>query len=500
MDIPWRRVAATRRRSLETGAHVRYVPIRAALQEARPSDDDDYPDVLAALGTLRAKARETPGSTEMFLRAATERDRRRNVSRLRKEAAKAAEVRHAEAVAEAEKARDAAEAAAPPLTPGAKPPRTARARAAEAQKRREAREAVERADAAVADAEASAARARVLAEEKPKSRPRSSSRRRPRSAAGSRSSSRGASSRRRRRERGSPERPASKPAEFAPPSGSYQLPGAGERSRFHRLDRDLRKHAPRVKPVDLEVMVAPLDESEFPSAPWREVPLRPQDLTADVVNETILFRRSDPSAVSSEPPASIVSFAREAKDALAEARSRPALEPAVALRSGTLLDDPRPYVYSGIRAAHPLGGRKNPEPPHPMPAKQPYVHRGAVVERARLSSRIATSELRTGVTRRDAKQPYRSPADAYSVVRPDRPALAHPERRLRGKERPDDSRSRRRLLEEERDDPVHANALAMNGGLDDYISQFGWDHTTSGRHDGEFREREDRRGLGHVPY
>ena len=55
-----------------------YVPIRARIHESSPSDDDDYAELLASLGTLRAKAKDAAGAAEMFLRAATERDRRRD--------------------------------------------------------------------------------------------------------------------------------------------------------------------------------------------------------------------------------------------------------------------------------------------------------------------------------------------------------------------------------------------------------------------------------------
>ena len=42
-------------------------------------DVDDTPELLAALGALRAKARDTKGATRMLLMAATERDRRRDL-------------------------------------------------------------------------------------------------------------------------------------------------------------------------------------------------------------------------------------------------------------------------------------------------------------------------------------------------------------------------------------------------------------------------------------
>ena len=54
------------------------MPIRAREHAASPSDDDDYAELLASLGTLRAKAKDATGAAEMFLRAATERDRRRD--------------------------------------------------------------------------------------------------------------------------------------------------------------------------------------------------------------------------------------------------------------------------------------------------------------------------------------------------------------------------------------------------------------------------------------
>ena len=57
-------------------------------------------------------------------------------------------------------------------------------------------------------------------------------------------------------------------AEFAPPSGSYQLPGAGIRSKYHRLDRDLRANAPKAQHVDTYTTQIPIDPHDHESAPW----------------------------------------------------------------------------------------------------------------------------------------------------------------------------------------------------------------------------------------
>ena len=147
-------------------------------------------------------------------------------------------------------------------------------------------------------------------------------------------------------------RPRSK-AEFAPPSGSYQLPGAGVRSKYHRLDRDLRANAPKAQHVDTYTTQIPIDPHDHESAPWQEMPLRPQDMTADLANETILFRISEPWPQN------------ENLNDLTAMRGRPALEPATYLRGGTLLDDPTPYAYSAIRSAQPLSLIHISEPTRP---------------------------------------------------------------------------------------------------------------------------------------
>ena len=173
-------------------------------------------------------------------------------------------------------------------------------------------------------------------------------------------------------------RPRSK-AEFAPPSGSYQLPGAGVRSKYHRLDRDLRANAPKAQHVDTYTTQIPIDPHDHESAPWQEMPLRPQDMTADLANETILFGISEPWPQN------------ENLNDLTAMRGRPALEPATYLRGGTLLDDPTPYAYSAIRSAQPLGMRSQHEAPHlAATAPRPSAPR---IKPRQLKSGRATSEL-----------------------------------------------------------------------------------------------------------
>ena len=123
-----------------------YVPIRAREHAASPSDDDDYAELLASLGTLRAKAKDATGAAEMFLRAATERDRRRDARSARASELKEAEQAYEEALTRRDAVRAEADAKTVSFDGPARTPRTR----AEDQKRAEAlRKSIEEADAAV---------------------------------------------------------------------------------------------------------------------------------------------------------------------------------------------------------------------------------------------------------------------------------------------------------------------------------------------------------------
>ena len=111
-----------------------YVPIRAREHAASPSDDDDYAELLASLGTLRAKAKDAAGAAEMFLRAATERDRRRDARSGRASELKEAEQAYEEALNKRDAIRAEADAKTVSFDGPARTPRTR----ADDQKRAEA--------------------------------------------------------------------------------------------------------------------------------------------------------------------------------------------------------------------------------------------------------------------------------------------------------------------------------------------------------------------------
>ncbi|CAH0364271.1 unnamed protein product [Pelagomonas calceolata] len=490
-----------------------YVPIRAREHAASPSDDDDYAELLASLGTLRAKAKDATGAAEMFLRAATERDRRRDAR-----SARASELKEAERVyEEALNKRDAIRAEADAKTVSFDgPARTPRTRADD-QKRAEAlRKSIEEADAAVeaahercmraAAAVQSDARARDIVPPKTpitKRRPSATGSRRASSASTTRrpstetmtpgkqtpggerrsartslasektpggdrrasiGSARGArasaerrtsfgSARTTYRRNSARRRPRSK-AEFAPPSGSYQLPGAGIRSKYHRLDRDLRANAPKAQHVDTYTTQIPIDPHDHESAPWQEMPLRPQDMTADLANETILFRISEPWPQN------------ENLNDLTAMRGRPALEPATYLRGGTLLDDPTPYAYSAIRSAQPLGMRSQHEAPHlAATAPRPSAPR---IKPRQLKSGRATSELmepeftyrptQSILTKIDVRKKYEFPSQYDPIL-----GLGAPETFDHPNISYHDTRCRSKLEELEIADPSRRAALALHG-------------------------------------
>lgn len=383
-----------------------YVPIRANLHVDQPSDVDDYAELLASLGTLRAKAKESAGAAEMFLRAATERDRRRDAKLARAVELDTAERAHTAALAH----RDAVRADTTQVSFAAGPARTPRTCANDATRAESLRKAIADADAAVDAAVARCTKAAAAAgpdksarDIVPPTSPKqaalaSASKRRP--SAGSRGSAKrtsAGSARTAYRRNSAKRRP--KKVEFAPPSGSYQLPGAGVRSKYHRLDRDLRAEAPKAQHVDTYTMQMPIDAHDHASAPWQEMPLRPQEMTSDLANETVLFRISEPWPQTNA-----------AHNDLTAMRGRPALEPATYLRGGTLLDDPTPYAYSAIRSAQPLGMRSQHEPPH-VAATQKRPAPTRITKQ--MHSGWATSELRESY--HDYRAPYAFP-DRYDPI------------------------------------------------------------------------------------
>ena len=190
------------------------------------------------------------------------------------------------------------------------------------------------------------------------------------------------------------------------------------------------------------------------------MPLRPQDMTADLANETILFRISEPWPQN------------ENLNDLTAMRGRPALEPATYLRGGTLLDDPTPYAYSAVRSAQPLGMRSQHEPPHlAATAPRPAAPR---INPRQLKSGRATAELmepefryrptQSILTKIDVRKKYEFP-ESYDPIL----GLGAPETFDHPNISYHDTRCRSKLEELEIADPSRRAALALHGrDVEDY--------------------------------
>lgn len=116
----------------------------------------------------------------------------------------------------------------------------------------------------------------------------------------------------------------------APPFGSYIFPGAGSRSRHHRLNSALRESAPQLRPVT-RTWIHEL-RSGLPDASWRPLPF-PRHSLVDEMDSSLILRSKMPAGNSASPEDEI--FNRACR---LELLPRAVQETAIPCKSTTLIE------------------------------------------------------------------------------------------------------------------------------------------------------------------